>query len=219
MKRNRKSLDVDPSYGLAEDEIKKGAKGYTDWHWGYGPRRVVDVEDDDIPAKHMIQCGRLIRMHIRVPRDARSAHPRRRTDAMIEFSHSVGGSHIAYDPDHQHERLYLIVPPSQRKTFKKHFWTDNPMPARDLNELAAIAGGKHGRKTDYPHIQCKPLGILTAVVYNTAKKGDSPEYGSSHYIHHVGELSRYYPFLCVDAKGRLWLAGGNYTSPNPGITD
>jgi hypothetical protein len=56
---------------------------------------------------------------------------------------------------------------------------------------------------------------MTAVVYFTQKKDDGPSY----YIHRMGEMTCYFPLLCCDAKGRLWICGGNYTSPTPGITD
>lgn len=216
---SRSELDIDPSLALAAGEVEKGASEYNQWHWGYQPRRVMDWNDKDMP-RMLVECGKLVRLHVRLPRDGRSAHPRRRRDAMIEFSRNVSANaHIAYDPDHPYERLYLLVPKSQQRTLKQRFWDSNPVAARNLNELAAIAGGKHGRKRDYPNVMCKPIGVLTGVVYHTAKKGDSPEHGGSFYIHKVGEISHVYPFLCADAKGRLWLAGGNYTSPSPGITD
>lgn len=207
--------------GLTPKELKQGSEAYKRWHWGYGARKAIDWNDTDMP-RMLIECGRLVRMHVRAPRQvAGLAHPRRRRDAMIEFSRNVSpAAHIGYDPQHAHERLYLLVPPNQERTFKQHFWDRiDDSQARDLNDMAAIAGGRHGRKRDYPALLVKPLGILTGVVYYTAKSGDSPREGGSFYIHHVGELSAVYPILCVDQRGRLWLAGGNYTSPPPGITD
>jgi hypothetical protein len=219
MPRAKKNLSVDSGLDLDGSELKKGVDQYNSWHWGYGPRKVVDWNDPDMP-RMLIECGKLVRLHVRAPRTNNSAHPRRRRDAMIEFSRNVSPhAHIAYDPEHPHERLYLLVPASQRRTLKKRFWDNNAMAPRNLNDLAAIAGGKHGRRRDYPNVMCKPIGVLTGVVYYTAKKGDSPENGGSFYIHHVGELTSHYPFLCIDDEGRLWLAGGNYTSPPPGITD
>jgi hypothetical protein len=212
-------LNIDPDVNLKGSERKKGSSEYEKWHWGYKPSHVMDWNDEDMP-RLLIECGKLVRLHLRAPRDDSSRHPRRRRDAMIEFSKNVSPfAHIAYDPDHPYERLYLLIPPSQRKTLKEHFWDNNPMPARNLNDLAQIAGGKHSRKRDYPDVMCKPLGVLTGVVYYTAKQGDSLKEGGSFYIHKVGEISHKYPFLCIDKKGRLWLSGGNYTSPPPGITD
>jgi hypothetical protein len=212
---------IDDSLDLTAAEIKKGKQKYRKWHWGHEARQAVDWNDPDMP-RMLIECGRLVRMHARLPRNiAGLAHPRRRRDTMIEFSRNVSpAAHIAYDPSHPHERLYLLIPQSQQGTIKQRFWDRIPDDQiRDLNDWATIAGGRHARKRDYPHIRVKPIGILTGVVYYTAKKGDAPRHSGSFYIHHVGELSAVYPILCVDQQGRLWLAGGNYTSPPPGITD
>lgn len=218
-KKNRSDLYVDPSLDLDARELDQGQGAYTSWHWGYNPRKVVDWDDPDMP-RMLIECGRLVRLHVRAPRETNEVHPRRRRDAMIEFSAFVSkDAHIAYDPNHMFERLYLLIPPSQRKTLKKKFWDHNPMRAMNLNDLAQIAGGKHGKQRDYPNVLAKPLGVLTGVVYYTAKKGDAERDKGSFYIHKVGEISHRYPFLCIDAKGRLWLAGGNTRSPSPGITD
>lgn len=168
----------------------------------------------------LIECGRLVRMHIRAPKGAhQNRHPRRQRDSMIEFSQSVAAnSHIAYDPDHPDERLYLLVPPQASTTLKKRFWDENEFRPMPLNEVAVIAGGRHGRR-DYPNVMVKPIGVLTAVVYFTSKKGDVVNGVGSYYIHKMGELSKFFPFLCADSRGRLWLSGGNYKSPTPGITD
>jgi hypothetical protein len=56
---------------------------------------------------------------------------------------------------------------------------------------------------------------MVAVVYFTHKKDDGP----SFYIHRMGEMTCYFPIIACDRQGRLWICGGNYTSPTPGITD
>ena len=214
LRLNRGDLPVDPSLGLGPQSVEKGAKAYKDWHWGLDPVRVKDWNDPDMPDM-LIECGRLIRIHVAAPQAGTRRHPRRNRDTMIEFSRSISsGAHIAFDPDHPHERLYLLVPPRARHVLRERFWEQNTAPAMNLNQAAAIAGGRHA-KNDYPQIQVKPIGVMTAVVYFTDKKGD----GKSYYIHKMGEVSHHYPILCVDASGRLWIAGGNYTSPTPGITD
>lgn len=224
--RSATPLSIGPGINLhlTPNDIKKGTKRYTDWHWGYEPAKVVDAGLD--PAdwqtnpmpRVLVECGKLIRLHVRAPRTVASekVHPRRRYDAMIEFSRNVSNtSHVAYDPSHSHERIYLVAPKQTQNTLKRKLFDNNNMPLMPLHQLASIAGGKHGKKNDYPDVSVKPVGVLTAIVYDTAKEGD----GQSYYIHQVGELSHMYPFLCVDEQGRLWLAGGNYSSPNPGITD
>jgi len=135
---------------------------------------------------------------------------------MIQLSQSLSAaSHVAFDPDHPYERIYFLVHPKARRVFAERFWRQNPFRAMDLNDVAMIAGGKHGRRRDYAHVAVKPIGVLTAIAYSCEKKGDGP----SNYLHEVGEVSHRYPFLCCDAKGRLFPAGGAYTSPNPGISD
>lgn len=216
LRRNRAKmpdLDIDSSLDLTDAEIQKGAKGFEDWHWGNKSNRVKDWNDDDIPADILVECGRLIRLHVRAPQSNR--HPRRRRDTMIELSRSESAhSHVAFDPSHPNQRLYLLVSPRARKAIQNRFWSDNNLRAMPLSQAAMLAGGKHSRG-QYPNIMVKPIGVCTAVVYLTDKKGDN----MSFYIHQMGEITHYYPLICVDSQGRLWLAGGNYTSPTAGITD
>jgi len=132
----------------------------------------------------------------------------------------ANGSHLCFDPNHPNERLYLLTHPefSERMTKK-----DRNLPGYEngtkyretsLSEMAAAVGGRHGTP-DYPDVGAAPVGILTHVVYATEKKGD----GYSFYIHKMGEESGIRPALAIDAKGRLWIVGGAYRSPSPGITD
>lgn len=215
-RRNRSGgLPVASTLELTPMEVQRGAKASTDWHWGVGPSKVLDVKDPQIPAVMLIECGRLIRLHVRVPQDGK-VHPRRVRDAMIEFSKQVSrDAHLAYDPDHPDERLYILLPESARRVLKQRFWDENRASAVNLNQLALAIGGRHGKRADYPSVLVKPVGILTAVVYYTNKKGDGPSY----YIHKIAELSSLFPALAIDQRGRLWIAGGNTTAPTPGITD
>lgn len=96
---------------------------------------------------------------------------------------------------------------------KKDYWTGSDWEELPLKSLAKEIGGKQVK--GYPNVEVRPIGILTAVVYACEKEGD----GYSFYIHKMGEESGLQPCLAVDEKGRLWIAGGNYTSPIPGITD
>jgi len=214
-----KGLTVDSNVSLTAPQLQEGQKKFSDWHWGIGANKVIDWGDKDYPPM-LIECGRLVRMHVRVPegKDATgNPHPRRRRDTMIELSRTTSeNSHLAYDPDHPDERLYLLVDPQASQTLAKRFWTENDAQPMNLNRLAAIAGGRHGKRQDYPNLQVKPVGILTALVYFTEKQGD----GRSFYIHTMAELNGgIHPVLSTDSKGRLWLAGGGYRVPTPGITD
>jgi len=226
MRKNRGGkidFEVNPNVELNEADLSRGGDAFEDWHWGVRPHKVVDYDDDDYPEV-LIECGRLIRLHIRTPwhlKNSSSRHPRRQRDTMIELSrHASLDSHIAFDPDHKSQRLYLIVNPFARQALKKRFWDENSLDPAPLHYVASLAGGRHGKDRDYPEIEVKPCGVCTAVVYYTHKKGDeNPGDPRSYYIHQMGELTKYFPILCCDDQGRLWLAGGNYTSPTPGITD
>lgn len=209
-------LTVDPSLSLNPQEIQAGSRKYADWHWSIKPQKVVDWNDPDMP-RMLIECGKLIRMHVRAPQ-ATPKHPRRQRDTMIEFSRRVSkNSHVAYDPDHPYERLYLLVDPKAQEALRERFWDENSMREMNLNQLAAIAGGRHGQRADYPNLSVKPIGILTDLIYLTSKHGDSPP--PSFYIHALGEISGRMPILAIDGKGRLWLAGGHYRTLIPGVTD
>jgi hypothetical protein len=206
---------------LSDAQKEQGRKAFYDWHWFQGSEqeapemKIVHVQDPDVPDM-LVECGRLVRLHVRAPSRDNPKHPRRERDTMIEFSRAVSAaSHVAYDPNHPDDRIYLLVSPKARQALADRFWDENPLRAMDLNELASLGGGRHGKRADYPSVQVKPVGITTAVVYFTNKKEDGPSY----YIHKLGELSHHYPILACDDLGRLWFAGGNYTAPTPGITD
>lgn len=214
------AIEVDPTLDLTRDELHQGLESNREWHWyddndGYA-QRVVDWDDPDLP-RMLIECGRLVRLHIRTPKTQENPrHPRRDRDTRIEFSRTTSNnSFIAFDPNHPDERLYMLVDPPAARTLKKRFWDQNTFPELRLNEVALTAGGRHGKRADYPDVTVKPLGILTAVVYYTDKKNDGPSY----YIHKMAEVSGSFPFLCIDRRGRLWLAGGAYRSPTAGISD
>jgi hypothetical protein len=191
---------------------KKYAQKYTDWHWGEQPAMVLDWDDPDLP-ENMIECGRLVRVHFRAPA---SVNPRRERDTMIELARPVARrSYVVYDPAHPSERLYLLVSPTATARLAERFFYENSAPEVPLGQLALMVGGRHGKVDDYPNVMVKPIGVMTALVYHTHKKDDGPSY----YIHKMGEESAHYPVLAADEQGRLWIAGGNYTCPTPGITD
>jgi hypothetical protein len=142
---------------------------------------------------------------------------------MLELSRRASAnSYIGYQLDHPYDRLLIFLNPDVQEAVRQRFWTRNDAPRMEMNQLAALAGGRHGKLQDYPDLEVKPIGILTAVVYRTEKEGDYTPGASdkkSFYIHKMAELSHYYPILACDDTGRLWILGGNYTAPTPGITD
>ena len=196
-----------------------GEEHYTEWHWGIEPARVVEWDDPDLPEGELIECGRLIRLHFAAPRGDR--HPRRERDTMLQLSRELSQyAHVAYDPNHAKQRIYLLLPKKAMTTVRKRFWQQNEAQAMNLCDLARIAGGHHGRMSDYPKVRVKPIGILTGVLYYTHKQGDeNPGDPRSFYLHKMGEETHHYPILAADSQGRLWIAGGAYTAPPPGITN
>ena len=193
----------------------KSVKEFNKWHWGMEPARVVDIEDPDLPDE-LIECGRLAEIRVRIPQSAAKGNPARRKDTQITLTQSESErSHLTFDPTHQYERLYVVLPTEVMKKMKATYWDMNPFAVQPLGTIAKFTGGRHGTERDYPKLMVKPIGICTAVVYATEKTGD----GFSYYIHRLGEETGVRPCLCIDDTGRLWFAGGAYTSPTAGITD
>ena len=182
---------------------------YKKWHWGIEHATEKEVDDPDLPDT-LVEAGRLVEIHYR-PTDQ---NPKRKDKIFKLPKSQANNSHLAFDPKHPHERLYIILDPRTRKKVKTQFWTDSSWTPKPLSEIAPVVGGRHGTE-DYPDVEVKPIGVMTAVVYATEKRGD----GYSFYIHKMGEESGIQPALACDKKGRLWVVAGNYTSPTPGITD
>jgi len=186
-----------------------GAKIFKEWHWGIPHAIEVEWDDDDLP-RYLVEAGRLKEIHYR----PLQSNPKRR-DKIIKLPKAQANlSHVTFDPEHKHQRLYLLLDPKTRKEMRTKLYKGNPSPLYSLYDVSEMVGGRHA-VDDYPKILGKIVGILTDIVYATAKKGD----GMSFYIHKMGEESGIVPALVVDAKGRLFIVGGNYTAPTPGITD
>jgi hypothetical protein len=182
---------------------------YTRWHWGKEPTQQVDWNDPQLPD-YLVECGRLVELHLR----PLESNPKRK-DQIIKFKKAnANASHLAFDPDHPSQRLYILLNGGARRRMKK-LWDKSKYDTHTQFEIADMVGGRHGKQNDYPKVKVRPIGILTNIVYGTEKEGD----GFSFYIHALGEESGIQPAIGVDKRGRLWVLGGNYTSPEPGITD
>jgi hypothetical protein len=208
------------NFPVNDRQFAKGRKMAAEWAWytqdEYDDQlQLIEWDDPDFPEGILIQCGNLARIHFRSPAPKATRHPRRQRDTTIAFPMGVARkAQLAFDPEHQYDRLYMLIPEPATSSLKSRFWNENPVPPKLLEEWAMLAGGKHARG-GYPDIEGKPVGIMTAVVYFRDKKDDGPSY----YLHKMGEVSCYLPILCCDSRGRLWVCGGNYLSPTPGITD
>jgi hypothetical protein len=221
------------NYGLPMETIEKPLRERAKrWHWGIASSQVVDWKDAEYPDR-MIEIGRLCELHVLpvgsraskslvmpIPKQWWSDFPEGK---QAEPAHGNPKSrklqaHVAFDPKHKNQRIYLLLPDALQRDFKPLFRRDASMT---LSELAVHVGGRQGTK-DYPVVMVTPVGTLTHIVYYTSKKGDTDNPGGdprSQYIHELGEESGLRPMLAVDSKGRLWLAGGAYRAPVPGIMD
>lgn len=187
---------------------------YKDFHWGVPATKKIDWRDPDYPDT-LIEMGRLLELHIK-------RSPKAAKEVINIAQPYIEKSHLAFDPAHSRQRLYILTPQAVRRAVKSKFWH----PSRrtyDLNEVAKLVGGAHGKKADYPHVRVQPIGLLTHVTYLTNKgsfeKKEKPD-GLSAYVHEHSEDSHGpYPVLCVDVSGRLWYAGGVYYVIRGGIAD
>jgi hypothetical protein len=190
-------------------------EAYKRWHWGAEPTQVLEWESDAVDSRGrqlypdtLLECGRLIELRFRIPNT-------RRDLAMTLPEEQAQRSYLTFDPDHPHERLYVLLPEDVRTGAKDAYWRQNPYQAFDMNALAKHVGGRHGKSADYPTLAVKPVGILTAFSYACLKEND----GYCVYVHRAGEETGTRPCLCADSEGRLWIVGGNYRSPTAGVTD
>jgi hypothetical protein len=216
---------------VTSSEERRARKVAADWHWFPQDEfeqklQLIDWPDPDYPPGALVRCGNLVQLHFRAPpKDKSSRHPRRQRDTTIKFSvETARKSHLTFDPENtSDDRLYLVIQePVALRGLASRFWSKNPISPRPLSEWAVLAGGRHAKRAGnsldrggYPHVMGKPIGVLTALAYFTNKKDDGPSY----YLHKMGEVSGVYPLLVCDSQGRLWVCGGNYQSPTPGITD
>ena len=183
---------------------------YTDWHWGVEPKNLTEINDPDLPEE-LVETGRLVELHYRQPEQ----NPKRKDKVYKLAKKNSNKTHLAFDPHHKYERLYIATndKPTLKK-FKKDLYTTSPYKDVDLGDMSLYVGGKHAMD-DYPPIDARAVGILTSIVYACEKEGD----GYSFYVHKMGEESGIQPILAASKDGRLWVVGGNYTSPIQGITD
>lgn len=183
---------------------------YVEWHWGTEPTTMRRINDPRLPV-HLVECGRLVQVEVETPDNA---NPRGFTTQVITIpKNEQDKNHIAFDPDHPHQRLYILLDEKTKQQAKK-IYASSPYSPTPLKFWAKLAGGRHA-SGDYPDIQVKPLGILRTGGYATNKLPDGP----SWYKHMMGEETGVRPVLTVAQDGTLWVAGGDYTSPTPGITN
>lgn len=195
---------------------------YKKWHWGEAAKGIVEWNDPVLDRALLlesgmkrnpkgkpgiVECGRLVEIHVR--------EPDKRSDSTIRLTRAeANGSHLVFNPSHHSQRLHVLSAPGFKNRMVKSYLSSPKYDFLKLEELAQMTKGRHATK-DYLPIKVMPIGAMTHVVYACPKGGD----GYSFYIHELGEISGIRPYLSVDANGRMWIAGGDYTVPEPGITN
>ena len=196
--------------------MNKGlAKVFSQYHWGENPTHEITTRSKH-HSNDMVEYGRLYELHL--ADDMVYGHQKPDHILQIPESH-LQTSYLFFDNAKKRKPLMIEVDPETQEEFKK-LYKQNPNKAMSLKDIAKIAGGYQSNRR-YPNVKAKPLGYLTHVVYRTIKKSD----GLSNYIHEFGEPYKknekwsQKPILAVDAKGEVFLCGGNYKSNIEGIVN
>lgn len=189
--------------------VKRAQDRYTSTHWGINPAQTWEIDDPDLPDA-LVEMGKLKELVVHlgeVDEAADSIH--------LTFP---AGCHLAFTAEAPAKsRLFCILTERKEAALRRDLWEEGARqkaPVMSLKQAASHSGGARARSS-YPSVQVRILGRCTDVVYFTEKQGDGP----SNYHHEFGEESGLPPLLCVDAQGRLWFAGGNFTVEDAGICD
>ncbi len=207
-------------------------KAYKNAHWGIEADKVLEVDDRDLPSE-LTMMGRLAELEVAPPGG------RGRTVVLkFDTEGDIPPAMLLFDLPRT-RRLYNVLDPENLRNMKRRLWdAGKGIKAIPLSQLARWDedGHPYPQRTrlrqhakKYPRVMVKPVGIVTRVVYETPKMDDAKprrrnarradDFDPDFYEHHMGEESGHQPWLGVDAKGRLWWAGGNYHVPDAGITD
>lgn len=194
----------------------RGMKARVGIGWGLPAERLYVPDPKSRLPAHLCEFGRLVKFHVVLPDN----------DVPVEIKIDrpyINQSHVGFDALVPRNRaaLFCYTPPEVRKKAVQLLF--NPREACTFHEAAQAAGGRHEDDCLQPwwpvgsrRLIVTPIGVCATVTYHTHKKGNDPK---SNYIHQLGEETGIRPLLCVDGEGYFWLAGGNYTVPNAGITD
>ena len=211
-----------PYKGLSADEV------YQKFHWGTNPTHKKQVHIPGKPDDHEVsEIGLLTELHIdpfpgvSIPHvsvagmtEEAAEKPDLKTLGEIAVTlDDYNNNHVVFDPQHPFHRIYLILSDSSKKSAREGLWKSSKS-STTLFQLAQKVGGHHAEKNDYPNVKVQPLGKLYYITYFTLKKTDKE---SCKYIHRLGEEEGVEPILAVSEDGNLWIAGGSYDCPIPGI--
>ena len=169
---------------------------YTSTHWGIEPDAVLTVEEPDYPP-HLVEMGKLTRCQVQL-----RGHGK--TDLRFGGVHEIV-THVRS----RSKRIYIVTSAQAQRQLRARLGGDG---WDVLGDIARDVGGRQAQFR-YPRISVLPLGRLLRLDYLTHKEGDGP----SEYTHRMGEEGGIEPELCMDDRGRLWVAGGSYSVRAAGI--
>lgn len=184
---------------------------YVATHWGFEPSRVIEVQDPLLPDL-LAEMGQLKEISVN-PLGVQGGVSRQVVP--IRFP-GVQDNRLCYCPEL--ERLYPVLTPTTMGKLSSRY-TSSKAPWYWLKDVAKHVGGDQCRAGRWAKVKVQVLGPYHEVIYYTAKNGDAEEKRGVDYVHLAGEEGGIRPYLCIDDKGRLWFAGGDYTVPPEGITD
>lgn len=221
-RRNRGPIEAFPFEELdletMPEELVRDAYAWKWWDHKDPKRRPMQgfrfhaPEMDANGEKHLAECGRLVEVRYRVPLSANiKQNPQK--SITVPKAHQRR-TYLMFDRKDPQQRLYMIQDAASKRFFRDNLYLQNPFAEAPLSRLASEATGVQADGW-YPDVTAKPIGISTAVVYDTDKSSD----GRSYYIHRFGEETGIRPVLAVSADGTLWWCGGDYTCPTAGITN
>jgi hypothetical protein len=174
--------------------------------------RVHAPELDARGEKKLAECGRLVQIRYRVPLSSNiKQNPQKSIAVPKEVQRRT---YLMFDRADPQQRLFMIQDEASKKFFRDALYRPNPFQAAPIAKLAAEATGIQSDGW-YPDVLAKPLGLASAVTYDTDKSVD----GRSYYIHRFGEETGIRPVAAVSEDGTLWWCGGDYTCPTAGITN
>lgn len=186
------------------------ARVYTETHWGRKPEWFF-VDPDPLLPKQLSAMGRLLELVYDDGKDGQAWS--------ITFPERGPGAWLSFLPRGS-TRLYVQYAPGSdlRADVREAHWTAHPRaPVYRLDEVAHAAGGR--QQGGYPAVNVKVLGRILEVYYYTLKGDGDGDGNPESYVHELGTEpdNDFLPWLCVDATGRLWWAGGDYVTRESGI--
>lgn len=188
--------------GVVTKAPAKLATFWKDLHWGRRAKlRLRDVEFDDAPDNEIAVMGHLAELGT--------------MDGAKKASRISFGDDAELGIGLDTKRCYPILNREDNDVVRQFFWRGRGTCY--LAELAEAVGGKQNAWS-YPKVRVSPIGPVDYVIYYTHKKGEKPD-SHAYYEHEYGEVTGLRPWLAIDTKGRLWFAGGNYTTTPAGIED